>query len=99
VSPRSTSPRLQTGRPRPDDPAARSRHRAALSVLALLDAHLAIRTFFVAEQYTIADIAMYGYLHVAHEAGIDIGPYPKLKRCLEAVTAQPGHINDLVPPA
>ena len=32
--------------------------------------------FFVAERYTIADIALYAYTHVAHEGEFDLGPYP-----------------------
>ena len=45
--------------------------RAALGVM---DEHLGSRRFFVAERYTIADIALYAYTHVAHEGGHDSGP-------------------------
>ena len=37
------------------------------AALAVMEQHLQLRTFFVAERYTIADIALYAYTHVAHE--------------------------------
>ena len=42
------------------------------AALALLDAHLESRRYLVAERYTIADIALYAYTHVADEAGLDL---------------------------
>ena len=36
-------------------------------------------TFLVGERYTIADIALYAYTHVAHEGGFDLGPYPAIR--------------------
>lgn len=88
--------RLLTGRLRPDEPAAQARHAAGLEVLALLDAHLARRPFLVADTYTIADIALYGYTHVATDAGLPLAPYPAVRAWLARVASQPGHVNDLV---
>ena len=62
---------------------------AALSVM---DRHLAGRTFFVAERYTIADIVLYAYTHVADEGGIALDRYPAIRAWLDRVAAQPGHI-------
>ena len=45
-----------------------------------------------ATRYTIADIALYGYTHVAPEGGFDLGPYPAIGAWLARVAAQPGHI-------
>src|SRR5256885_261851 len=64
--------RLLVGRLTPSDPKAIRRKEGALDVLRLLDDHVATRDFFVGERYTIADIAIYGYSHRAHEAGIDM---------------------------
>ena len=50
-------------------------------------------SFFVAERFTIADIALYAYTHVADEAGIDMRPYPAIATWLARVAAQPGHIT------
>jgi glutathione S-transferase len=57
-----------------------------------MERHLAGRPFFVAERYTIADIALYAYTHVAEEGGFDLGCYPRISGWLERVAAQPGHV-------
>jgi glutathione S-transferase len=89
--------RLQTGRWTADEPAARARHAAGIEVLTLLDAHLRGRAFVVGEACTIADIALYGYTHVAHEAGLPMDDFPAIDGWLERVAAQPGHIDDVAP--
>jgi glutathione S-transferase len=61
--------------------------------LAALDTHLEERRFLVADRYTVADIALYAYTHVAHEGGFDLAPYPAIDPWLERVAAQPGHIK------
>jgi len=61
--------------------------------LAVMDAHLKARPFFVAERYTIADIALYAYTHVAHEGGHDLEPYASVRAWLGRVAAQPGHVG------
>ena len=62
------------------------------AALAVMERHLADRTFLVAERYTIADIALYAYTHVADEGGIPLDAYPAIRAWLERVAAQPGHI-------
>jgi len=89
--------RLLTGRFAPDEPRVARARAAADAVLSVLDAHLTGREFFAAERYTVADIALYGYLHVAHEAGIGLDGHPQVARWLERVAGQPGYINDLEP--
>ncbi len=63
------------------------------AALAVMDAHLKARPFFVAERYTIADIALYAYTHVAHEGGHDLEPYASVRAWLGRVAAQPGHVG------
>jgi glutathione S-transferase len=89
--------RLLTGRLAPTEPEAERRRQSGDVLLDLLEHHLTERTFFVAEAYTIADIAMYGYLHVADDAGYDLTSRPALRRWLGRVAQQPGHIDDLTP--
>jgi glutathione S-transferase len=89
--------RLQTGRLKPDDADAIQRRAAGENVLALLDQHLAQHEFFVAGQCTIGDIGIYGYTHVAHEAGYEMNRYPAVEAWLKRVATQPGHIDDLAP--
>ena len=89
--------RLLVGRLRPEDDEAIRRKRGGEEVLRLVDDHLATREFFVGERYGVADIGMYGYVHVAGEAGIDMEPYPHVRAWLERVAAQPGYVEDLEP--
>jgi len=89
--------RLLVGRLTPDDPDAVRRKEGSLAVLRLLDDHLATRDFFVGGRYTIADIAIYGYTHVAHEAGIDLAPYANVRAWFGRVEQQPGYIEDVEP--
>jgi glutathione S-transferase len=89
--------RLLVGRLTPDEPDAVRRKEGSLEVLHLLDEHLATREFFVGARYTIADIAIYGYSHLAHEAGIDMETYENLRAWFERVEQQPGYLEDVEP--
>ena len=89
--------RLQTGRLEPDDAEAIRRRKAGEAVLAVVDRHLTEREFFVAGQYTIADVGIYGYTHVARQAGHEMNRYPAVQAWLKRVAAQPRHIDDLAP--
>lgn len=91
--------RLATARWAPDDPAAVARRAAGIEALALLDAHLATAPggFVVGDACTIADLALYGYAHVAHEAGLPMSDFPAVGAWLERVAAQPHHFDDVVP--
>ncbi len=89
--------RLQVGRLTPDDPAAIQRKEGSHQVLRLLDDHLSTREFLVAGRYTVADVAVYAYSHVAHEAGIDTEPYPNVRAWFARVAEQPGYMNDVAP--
>lgn len=89
--------RLVTNRLKPTDPDAMRRHEGALAVLRILDEHLATRDYLVAGIYTIADIAVYAYTHLAHEANLDTSPYPKLRDWLARVERQPLYIEDVEP--
>jgi glutathione S-transferase len=65
------------------------RGRAALGVM---EAHLKNNRFFVGDRYSIADIALYAYTHVAHEAQLDLTPFAALRAWLGRVAAQPRYI-------
>lgn len=69
------------------------KQEAGRTALAVMEKHLMDRAFFVGEQYTIADIALYAYTHVAHEGGFDLGPYTAVRAWLDRVTQQPNHIT------
>lgn len=88
---------LLVGRWQPDDTDAVHYRQDVEKSLSLLNEHLARRTFFVGGRYTIADIAVYGYTHRAHEAGIDMQPYRNLHEWLARVEGQPGYMEDVEP--
>ena len=89
--------RLLTGRLAPGDASAQRRRAAAHEVLGLLDAHLSEHGFFVGGAYSVADIGIYGYVHVAHEAELDLDRYASVRAWLQRVEATPGYMNDLEP--
>ncbi|MGB3310238.1 MAG: glutathione S-transferase family protein [Nodosilinea sp.] len=60
--------------------------------LAVMEQHLADHQYFVEDQYTIADIALYAYTHVAHEGGFDLDRFPHVQRWLSEVASQPNHV-------
>lgn len=70
-------------------PAKRALGYAALGVM---EQQLARRMFFVGERYSIADIGLYAYTHVAGEGGFDLAPYPAIRSWLDRVRSQPRHI-------
>jgi glutathione S-transferase len=89
--------RLLTGRIDPDGDEARRRRSAADATLAVLDEVLTERAFLAGERYTVADLGVFAYAHVAPDARIDLTRFPSVSAWLERVAAQPGHVNDLEP--
>ena len=59
--------------------------------LAVLDAHLARRDFITDHGYSVADVAVYGYTHLAGEGGFDLARHPAVLRWMERVRATPGY--------
>jgi glutathione S-transferase len=57
-----------------------------------MESHLKQHRFFVGERYSIADIALYGYTHVAEEGEFDLARYPAIRAWLDRVADQPGHV-------
>jgi len=74
--------------PRPGD--LDLRRASGREALKAMERHLREREFFVGERFTIADIALYAYTHVAPEGGFDLEPLPALRAWIERVEAQPG---------
>jgi glutathione S-transferase len=69
-----------------------AKHEGGVKALSAMESHLGGRRFLVAERYSIADIALYAYTHVADEGGFDLAPYPAIRAWLGNVTAQAGHV-------
>jgi glutathione S-transferase len=61
--------------------------------LAALERHLGeSRRYLVGERLSIADIALFGYAHVADEGGFELGRYPAIRAWIARVATEPGHI-------
>jgi glutathione S-transferase len=87
--------RFWTEFPQTAPPAERieARRAGGYAALRAMEQHLAGRAFLVGERYTIADIALYAYTHVAHEGGFDLGDLPAVRAWLHRVREQPGHVT------
>jgi glutathione S-transferase len=87
--------RLITGRLTPDSSGARARRHMGEQLLGLLADHLAAREFLVETGYSVADIAVYAYVHVAGDAGLTLPD--AVQAWIGRVEGQPGFMNDLEP--
>lgn len=65
---------------------------AGAAALALMDRHLERTPFFAAGRFTLADVALYAYTHVATEGGFELANYPSVGTWLARVAALPGHV-------
>jgi len=63
--------------------------KAGYAALDVLEEGLRNRKFLVADQYSLADIAMFAYTHVAHEGGFDLAPYPNVRAWCDRLMNQP----------
>ena len=65
------------------------RQKGGYAALGVMERHLADTPFFVGGRYSIADIALYAYTHVADQGGFELGSYPCVRAWLARVEAQP----------
>jgi len=62
------------------------------AALTVMERHLATQEWFAGGAYSIADIALYAYTHVAAEGGFDLTPFGAIRGWLARVATQPGHV-------
>jgi glutathione S-transferase len=65
---------------------------AGLAALDVMERHLATRRWFAGDAFSIADIALYAYTHVAEEGQFALAPYPNIGAWLARVAARPRHV-------
>ncbi|MGH2956486.1 MAG: glutathione S-transferase family protein [Solirubrobacterales bacterium] len=75
--------------------AADSPKAPSVQALRVLDAHLSEHDFLLGDSYTLADLAVFGYVHVADEGGLEMDRFPAIGPWLDRVREQPGYMNDL----
>lgn len=66
---------------------------AGAAALRLMDEHLAGRDWLAGTAFSLADIALYAYTHVAGEGGFDLAAFPHVDRWLACVADQPRHVS------
>jgi glutathione S-transferase len=64
-----------------------------LAALQVMEQHLARHDYFVAGRYTLADIGLYAYTHVAPEGGFELAAFPHILAWLDRVASQPDYID------
>jgi len=72
--------------------ALKSKQKLGYDALGVMEKHLKDNDFFVGDHYSIADIALYAYTHVADEGGFDLEGFPAVLAWLERISSQPGYI-------
>ncbi len=73
--------------------ALEQKREGGYAALNLMEQHLKSHTFFVGERYTIADICLFAYTHVADEGGFNLSRFPHVKAWIERVKAEPRYIS------
>lgn len=68
------------------------KRKLGYAALNVMEQHLKKRDFFVANQYTIADIALYAYTHVAEEGGFDLTKFSAINAWFKRIESQPRYI-------
>jgi glutathione S-transferase len=89
--------RLAAGVIEPGSSAAKRFTASGSAALRLVEGQLQGRDFLVGGRYTLADLCVYAYVHVAGEAGLDLGEYPAIGEWIARVEATPAFVDDLVP--
>lgn len=67
-------------------------HARGYKALKVMEKQLQRTPYLVGEQYSIADIALYAYTHVADEGGFDLDAFPAIRSWLDRVASHPRHV-------
>ena len=73
--------------------ALQEKQKRGYEALEVMEKHLTDNNFFVGESYTIADIALFAYTHVADEGGFDLSKFKAIQGWIERIKAQPRFIS------
>jgi glutathione S-transferase len=76
-----------------DRAALAERQAGGYRALDAMEKHLTGRQFFVGERYSLADISLYAYTHVAGEGGFELERYPAIRAWIDRVASEPGHVT------
>ncbi len=82
-----------TGKSEEFQEALQQKQAPGYAALGVMERHLETNDFFVADRYTIADIGLFAYTHVAGEGGFDLTRFPAIQSWIDRIKSQPGYIN------
>lgn len=63
-----------------------------IKALSIMENALKTNDYLVGEKLTIADIALYGYTHVADEGGFNLADYPAIQAWCKRISEQTGYV-------
>ena len=72
--------------------ALREKHEAGIKALEVMERHLQDHDYFADGRFTIADIGLYAYTHVADEGGFDLSPYTAILEWIQRIANRPAHV-------
>lgn len=73
----------------------RALQKRGYKALDVMEQQLARTPYLVGEHYSIADVTLYAYTHVAHQGGFELGAYPSIQAWLQRVASHPRHVTML----
>ena len=82
-----------TGKAEEYQEALQQKQAPGYAALEVMEQHLEKNDFFVGDRYSIADIGLFAYTHVAPEGGFDLTGFPGIQSWIDRVKTQPGYIS------
>ncbi|WP_293156435.1 glutathione S-transferase family protein [Microcoleus sp. bin48.metabat.b7b8b9.023] len=82
-----------TGKAQEYQDALQQKQAPGYAALGVMEQHLEKNDFFVGDRYSIADIGLFAYTHVAGEGGFDLTGFPAIKTWIERIKNQPRYIS------
>ena len=73
----------------------RALQKRGYKALDVMEQQLARTPYLVGEHYSIADVTLYAYTHVAHQGGFELGSYLSIQAWLQRVASHPRHVTML----
>jgi len=70
-----------------------SKEAGGRKALQVMEKRLSQYDYLVGDNYSVADISLYAYTHVADEGGFDLADYPGIRRWINRIAQQPNHIT------
>ena len=74
-----------------------SKRELSIKSLEIMNTHLKQNDYFVGEYYTVADISLFAYVHLAGEANLPLDNYRNIIQWIERVRSQDRFLGEIFP--